>query len=61
MIQILLTIALAGFIVWLILKIPMPSPFPEIIIGVVCVLLVLWALQLIGVNTRLPVLKGLGG
>lgn len=56
-IPILITIAIAGFIVWLVLQIPMPEPFPKIIIAVVCVVLVLWILQLFGVDTGLPLMR----
>lgn len=51
MISILITIALTGFIVWLILQIPMPAVFQKVIIGVVALILVLWVLQTLGIHT----------
>lgn len=50
----LLSIALVGFIVWLIVQIPMPQQFRTIIIAVCCVALVLYLLQSFGVVTGLP-------
>ncbi len=55
--SLVLTIAIAGFIVWLILQIPMPAQFRNIIIGVVAVVLVLYVLQIFGISTGFPVLK----
>lgn len=57
MIVLILTIALVGFVVWLILQIPMPGVFRNVIIGVVAVLLILWILQQLGVHTGVPVLR----
>lgn len=54
LIPIILGLALAGFLSWLILQIPMPQPFRNVILGVIIVLLVLWVLQAFGVNTGLP-------
>jgi len=56
-IGIVLVLAICGFFVWLILQIPLPKPFPQIIIGVICLLLVLWILGLLGVHTGLPVVR----
>ena len=50
MITVILSIALVGFLVWLILQIPMPAQFQKIIIAIVCVLLILWLLQFFGVH-----------
>jgi len=50
MITFVLSIALVGFLVWLILQIPMPQPFQKIIIAIVCIFMILWLLQLLGVS-----------
>lgn len=44
MFELLLTIAMMGFMVWVILQIPMPQPFRNIIVGIVCIALVIWLL-----------------
>ena len=51
LLMLVLTIAIVGFLVWLVLQIPMPGVFHNVIIGVVCVVLVLWLLQKLGVVT----------
>lgn len=51
MLSLILGIALIGFVVWLILLIPMPDQFRKVIIAVACVLAVLWALQTLGIHT----------
>lgn len=56
LISLIIVLALAGFVCWLIQQIPMPQPFPKIIVGVVCLFVVLWILQsfgLVGTNLRL--------
>lgn len=53
----LLTLAFAGFIVWIILQIPMPAVFHNLIIGVVIFVTVLWLLQAFGLATGLPRLR----
>lgn len=57
LITLALTIALVGFFCWLIQQIPMPAVFHNIIIGIVCVVLILWVLQVMGVHTGLPTLR----
>jgi hypothetical protein len=47
-ISFILSIAVVGFIVWIILQIPMPAVFRSIIIGLVAFALVLYVLQLGG-------------
>ncbi len=47
-IALILYLALIGFCVWLILQIPMPQPFKNIILGLVVVILILFALQQLG-------------
>lgn len=57
MIAVLLTIALAGFLCWLILKIPMPPVVQNVIVGVFVVLVIVFVLQRFGVDTGLPRLR----
>lgn len=51
MIHILLVLAITGFAVWLILQIPMPAIFKNVIIGVIAIFLIIWALQMLGFDT----------
>lgn len=53
----ILAIALCGFIVWIILQIPMPEQFRKVIIAVACVVLILYILQAFGVNVGLSTLR----
>lgn len=49
MISIILTLALVGLIVWVVVTyIPMPAPIRTLIIVFVVILLVLWLLQIFG-------------
>lgn len=57
MIELFLTIALMGFLVWLLVQIPMPAPFSNAIIGIAVVLLVLWLLRAVVVHIGLPMLR----
>lgn len=57
MITLILTIAVFGFIAWLVLQIPMPAIFRSVLLGVMCLLLVVWVLQVLGVPTGLPRLR----
>lgn len=50
-IAIILILAVFGFLCWLILQIPMPSPIPQIIVGIVIILMILWVLGQLGVAT----------
>ena len=54
LIPVILAIAIVGFIVWVVLQIPMPQIFKNIIIGVVALALIIWLLQMLGVATGLP-------
>jgi hypothetical protein len=55
MIALILMIAAAGFLCWLILTlVPLPEPFPKILVAVVCVCLLLYLLQAFGVSTGFP-------
>lgn len=44
MLSLLVTLVVIGFVVWLVLQIPMPAPFRNIVVGVVIFLLVIWIL-----------------
>ncbi len=48
-VSLIIAVALVGFLVWVIMQIPMPAPFQRIIVGVACVGLVLYVLQAFGV------------
>ena len=51
MIGIILTLAIVGFILWLILTyIPMPDLFKKIIMVIVAILLILWLINVLGVS-----------
>ncbi len=57
LVSLLITLAICGFIVWLILMIPMPQVFKNIILGIVALFLILWLLQQLGVETGLAGLR----
>ncbi len=57
LVPIILSLALIGLIVWVILQIPMPDVVRKVIIALTIVFLVLHLLQLLGVNTGLPALR----
>lgn len=50
----ILVIALVGFLTWLILLIPMPQVFRQIIIAILCAGVIVWILQSFGISTGLP-------
>jgi len=54
MISLLITIAIAGFVVWMISLIPMPQIFRTIIFGFAALILILYALRVFGLYTGLP-------
>lgn len=55
MISLVLTIALVGFIVWaLTTYVPMPPPFRTAIVVLAVVLLVIYLLQVLGLDVPLP-------
>lgn len=55
LIELILVIAIIGVLTWLILQLPMPQPFKNIIIAVVAIFVILWLLQNLGMigNIRL--------
>lgn len=56
-VPVLITLALLGFLVYLVCLIPMPDPVRKIIIGVVIVIVVLFVLQIFGVQTGVPQIR----
>lgn len=46
--ELVLTLTVLGFVAWIILQIPMPAVFRNIIFGVMCFALVIWLLQSLG-------------
>ena len=54
MIHALLVFAIFGFAVWIILQLPMPTIFKNIIVGLVAIMAIIYALQVVGVNTGFP-------
>lgn len=51
LIELVLTLALVGFLLWLVLTyVPMPDPFKKAIIAIVVVVLVLYLLRLFGIG-----------
>jgi hypothetical protein len=55
MIQLLLTLALFGFLTWLIITyIPMPDTFKKAIVVIVIILLVMYLVQLFGFDIPIP-------
>jgi len=58
LINLVIVLALVGFLLWLIVNfIPMPAPVQKIIIAVVVVFVVLWLLQGFGVITGFEKLR----
>lgn len=51
MVTIILSLAFVGFLVWIILQIPMPAVFKNLIIGLVIFFVILYILQVLGVST----------
>lgn len=45
MIELVLSIAVLGFLVYMVLQIPMPAPFKNLIIGLVILLVIMWLLH----------------
>ena len=51
LVTLVLVIAIVGFLCWLILQLPMPPIFRNVIIGVISIFLIIWLLQHLGVRT----------
>ncbi len=56
-VKLLISIGFTGFIVWLILQIPMPEPFRKVIVAIVCVVLILFVLQWFGIDTGIAAIR----
>ena len=56
-IELLFTIAIAGFLVFLLMQIPMPQVFKNIMLGVVVFALILWILKSFGLIHSATFLK----
>lgn len=54
LIRVVLTIAVVGFIVWLVTQIPMPEIFRRAIIGIAIVAVVVWLLVTLRSKWGLP-------
>lgn len=51
LIELILTLALVGFILWLVLTyIPMPAPFKNVLVVVVVILLIYYLLRVFGIG-----------
>lgn len=51
MLELLLTVAIIGFVVWLITTyVPMPAPFPTIIIVIAGIIVLVMALRAFGIS-----------
>ncbi len=58
MFTLILTIAALGFIAWLLVTlIPMPAPYPRIIIALSCIIVLLLVLQAFGLVGPMPRLR----
>lgn len=57
LISLLVGLVIVGFLCWLVLQVPMPPPFKNVILGIIVLFLVLWVLQALGVDTGLPKLS----
>ncbi len=56
--MLILTLAIVGFLLWLILTyIPMPAPFKQVILVIVVIAVVLWLLNGFGVLSAGPKLN----
>lgn len=53
LISLLITLAIIGLIVWIILQIPMPSQIKNVIIGVAILFIVIWLLKSIGWDVKI--------
>lgn len=54
MIELILTIALVGFLVYLLVTfVPMPPPFKTVIIAVAAIFLIIWMVRILGLDVPL--------
>lgn len=54
MIHLILVLAVSGFVAWVVLQIPMPQIFKNIIFGIMVITLVIFTLQTLGIDTGFP-------
>lgn len=54
MIHLMLVVGIMGFCAWLIMQIPMPIIFKNIIYGLMAFFLIIYVLQFLGVHTGFP-------
>ena len=55
MIELILGLALFGVLVWLVITfIPMPAPFPQIIVVIAVICLILYLVRLFGFDMPIP-------
>ncbi len=59
MIQLMLTLAIVGFVLWLLLTyVPMPDPFKKLLVVLVVVCVIVWLMGVFGVaDVPVPRLK----
>jgi hypothetical protein len=58
MIELLLTIALVGFLVFLLVTyVPMPAPFKTVIIAVAAIFLIIWMVRILGLDVPVRSLR----
>lgn len=51
MINLLLVLIIVGFVIYVAMQMPMPQIFRTIIIGIVGICLLVWLLQVLGIDT----------
>lgn len=55
MIEVVIMLAVVGFICWLVLNyVPMPQPFRYAIVGIIVLFLILYLVRLFGLDMSLP-------
>ncbi len=58
MITLLVSIVLVAFVCWLVITlVPMPDPFPRVVVAVACIIALLMVLRAFGVGPALPALR----
>jgi hypothetical protein len=54
LLSLIVALAIAGLLCYIVLQIPMPQQFKNVIIGVMILFLVLWVLQAFGILAGMP-------
>lgn len=57
LLTLLLYLAIVGFVIWLILQIPVPDIWRKVMLAVVLVVLILWVISWLGGAPALPSLR----